>query len=132
MAARAQRLTAGLCLHCGKGAWLPALTDKGDRLCELCYCRKTAKFNLGSSRHGPAVRDKFRTQDARCPYSGETLILGVNATLDHILPVSRYPERRTDPANVEWVVSWVNLMKGDATPDEFIERMRHILVYRSR
>ena len=58
------------------------------------------------------------------------MILGTNATLDHILPASRYPDLRSDPSNVEWVADWVNSMKQDATPDEFRERMHLILACR--
>jgi hypothetical protein len=56
----------------------------------------------------------------------------LNAALDHILPTSRFPGRRFDPSNVAWVADWVNLMKQGATPDEFLDRMRPILVYRSQ
>jgi CRISPR/Cas system Type II protein with McrA/HNH and RuvC-like nuclease domain len=81
--------------------------------------------------HWRLLRDTFAAQDGRCPYSGDGLTLGLNAALDHILPTSRFPGRRFDPSNVEWVADWVNLMKQDATPDEFLDRIRRILVYRS-
>jgi CRISPR/Cas system Type II protein with McrA/HNH and RuvC-like nuclease domain len=78
------------------------------------------------------LRDKFVAQDGHCPYSGEALTLGLNAELDHILPAARFPEHRFDPSNVQWVADWVNMMKQDATPEEFLNRMRHILVHCSR
>jgi len=131
-ALRATRRASGLCQECGRSAPLPALVEKVEQLCDACYCRKVSKFNLGTGKHWRVLRDKFHAQEARCPYTGDVLVLGLNATVDHILPISRYPDRRNDPTNVEWVVNWVNLMKGDATPDEFVDRMRRILVYRSR
>ena len=129
-ARRLYRQAAGTCVGCGDSAVLAAMVGNQNALCEACYYRKTANRRLGSPRYAPLLREKFLAQDGRCPYSGESLTLGLNATLDHILPTSRYPELRGDPANVEWVIDWVNLMKQDATPDEFRERLHHILSHR--
>lgn len=69
---------------------------------------------------GEALRQKMVDQDFACPYTGERLVLGVNASLDHIMPVARYPELARNPANVEWVDQTVNFLKRDRTPDEFL------------
>jgi hypothetical protein len=133
-AKRLRRQAAGLCVQCGAASLLPALVDKPNALCEPCYYCFIACFiarkRLGSTKHTAILREKFLAQGGRCAYSGDALTLGLNATLDHILPVSRYPDLRCDPTNVEWVADWVNLMKWDATPDEFRARLRQILGHR--
>ena len=48
------------------------------------------------------------------------LILGKNDSLDHIYPAERFPEKRTDPTNVEWATREVNETKRERTPDEFM------------
>ena len=55
------------------------------------------------------------------------LILGKNDSLDHIYPAERFPEKRTDPTNVEWVTREVNQTKRDRTPDEFMALLQLIL-----
>ena len=57
-------------------------------------------------------------------------MLGVNDSLDHVYPVSRYPERATDPTNVEWVCRTINGMKRNRTPEEFLALLAQILSYR--
>jgi hypothetical protein len=126
-------------MQCGKADPLPALADKRELLCETCWYRRAARNNLGTSVHWRLLRDKFAAQDGCCLCSGDALTLGLNAALDHILPTSRFPGRRFDPSNVEWVADWRRmggrlgqLLTQDATPDEVLDRMRRILVYHSQ
>jgi hypothetical protein len=58
------------------------------------------------------------------------LVPGANASVDHIYPVSRFPHLKSDPANVEWVCSAVNILKREYTPEEFITLLQMILAYR--
>jgi 5-methylcytosine-specific restriction endonuclease McrA len=56
---------------------------------------------LGSSKYWSRLRDKLVSQGYRCVYTGELLVLGVNDSLDHIYPASRFPERAKDPNNLK-------------------------------
>jgi CRISPR/Cas system Type II protein with McrA/HNH and RuvC-like nuclease domain len=85
---------------------------------------------LRSSHHWRAIRAKFEAQGGRCAYTGQPLILGLNDSLDHVYPVSRYPARAEDPANIEWTTREVNQMKRDRTPAEFLALLKVILDYR--
>lgn len=58
------------------------------------------------------------------------MVLGDNTSIDHILPVSRYPEKSKDIDNLEWVTLTVNLMKRNRTADEFMELVKQIAKYR--
>jgi hypothetical protein len=121
----------GLCGVCGKVPSMPHMTASLTyRLCETCYLRKLALGNLGSKKLWPVIRDKLIAQDWKCAYTGELLVLSVNDSLDHIYPLSRFPERATDPTNIEWVCRQVNEMKRDRTPEEFLTMIQHILDYR--
>lgn len=121
---RNEMLASNLCERCG-GEQLPHST-----LCETCYFKKLAVDRLGSNKHWTTLRDRLAAQQGRCAYTGEPLVLGVNASLDHILPTSRFPGRSCDPTNAEWVERRVNEMKRDRTPDEFLELIEVIITYR--
>jgi len=75
---------------------------------------------LKTAKHAEAISAKLKAQNYRCAYTGELIVLGVNDSLDHILPTSKFPKLRSDPTNVEWVTRKVNCMKWDSTREEFI------------
>jgi hypothetical protein len=58
------------------------------------------------------------------------LILGVNASIDHIKPVSRYADLALKLDNMEWVSFRVNLAKSDLTPEEFLSLIKAIATHR--
>jgi hypothetical protein len=75
------------------------------------------------------LKKKLEGQDYLCPYTGRKLIPGVNASLDHVLPKSRFPELRCEIDNVEWIDLSVNYSKRDMTKDEYIAHCKHIVDY---
>jgi len=56
-----------------------------------------------------------------CPFTGVPLKLRTNMSLDHIKPVSRYPELLWDINNLQWTSKEYNYHKKDKTPQEFYE-----------
>lgn len=76
------------------------------------------------------IKKKLEDQGYRCAYSGIALVLGSNATIDHVLPKLTHPELRNDPDNVEWVDAHVNQMKWAMTPDQFRDLLAAILDHR--
>lgn len=124
---RAECVAQGRCWQCRKASILP----NHNRLCETCYFRVTAKQRLGGFKYWQVLKAKFDEQRGRCAYTGIPLILGVNASLDHIMPSLHYPHLRRDPNNIEWVSRAVNEMKRDRTPDEFLSLIKSIFHYRS-
>lgn len=81
--------------------------------------RSGLKFN--SLELSVELKELIEAQNYTCPYTGIRLVPGVNASLDHVLPISRYPELGADISNLEWVSLEVNLAKRDKTREEFIE-----------
>lgn len=117
---RARAVADGRCPNCGKNPVLPAMQGKSWSFCESCYFKKTSIDCLKTAKHAELIGEKLRQQNYRCAYTGEEIILGLNDSLDHILPIVHFPELRSDPTNVEWVTRKVNCMKWDSTRDEFI------------
>jgi len=55
--------------------------------------------------------------------------MGVNASVDHIKPISRYPGLTKDPNNVCWCDVSINTSKNDREPDEFKEEINTLVFY---
>lgn len=119
----------GLCVACGKTP-MPSMAKKNLwRLCETCYLKKRARMRLGNGQHWVAIKEKLIAQNFQCAYTGAQIILGVNDSLDHIYPVHKFPNLKSDLHNVEWITREINEMKGDRTPGEFLSVIQHILNY---
>lgn len=135
MRIRRERKEAGLCVSCGGEPFsgrrhMQARPNTShDPMCRGCYIDKAAGAALGSRSKGQLLAERFEEQGGRCPYTGDVLIIGVNASIDHILPISRFPERARDVANVEWVRYDVNIMKRNFTKAEFLEIISSIVAF---
>lgn len=110
-----QRLEKGLCKHCSR----PILPAR--KVCEWHCLVDLAATSLGRANSAlvEALLKKYKSNPV-CPYTGEKLIIGLNAHLDHIYPGSRYPELKDTLDNVEWISEKANLAKNDMTKNEFI------------
>lgn len=113
----------GVCVGCG-GQRL-----QGNRFCEVCYLKKVATKRLGTSSKWPLLKLLFEKQTGYCPYSGEKLILGSNASLDHIIPVCDGGDN-TEP-NIQWVLDMANEMKWYYSEKEFLRLVKQIYEYRN-
>lgn len=105
----------GLCVVCTK----PSLENSC--LCEFHYIKSVARNNL-DIYSGDICRiliDKLDSQGRICPYTGRNIILGKNSSLDHIKPVSLFPDLKNDIDNLEWVDKNVNFAKHTMSGDEF-------------
>jgi hypothetical protein len=131
LALRKARIAEGACFLCGEQATICPITRQPERankglMCEHCYFKQKAKQYLGSGYFWAVLRDKWLEQSGRCPYTGQAMILGETASIDHIYPSSRFPELAKDPANLEWVDDRINKMKRDLTKEEFLSLLKLI------
>ncbi len=94
------------------------------KACEQCYFIRKAYDGTGSGADWKLVQKLLEEQDYRCAYTGEKLIPGDNASLDHKVPVSRGGSLHID--NVQWVTFRINDMKTDFIHDEFLNVIRFI------
>lgn len=113
----------GLCVLCAKRLYI---TTSSYKLCEICYVKRASTKNMNSRKYWKQLLDLLEQQDHICPYSGETIVLGQNDSIDHILPKSRFPALISDISNIQWVTRHINHMKWDMTHDEFMDTLQKI------
>jgi 5-methylcytosine-specific restriction endonuclease McrA len=123
----------GLCASCGKE---PHMSIYGDmrpdvmtRQCKICYLKLSSCGRFGSIKYWEILLNILEKQDYRCAYTGEKLILGVNDSIDHILPRSRYPDLTLDPSNIQWVTRVINTMKLNLLDCEFLTEIEKVARY---
>lgn len=116
---------AGLCQKCGSR---PAANPSAkSTLCEECWLKSYARRLLGNQSKWTELKEMYDSQGGLCAYSGAQITLGVDASLDHVLPISRFPVDKPDISQFKWVSTTVNYMKNNMTLDEWTSTMRKIL-----
>lgn len=119
-------MDAGLCCRCGKKSSLVYAS-----LCQICYLKSKSRSHLKAGGQWKILLTLLNSQNWRCPYTGEKLILGLNDSIDHKLPRIKFPKQALDISNLEWITRGANQMKADRTPDEFLALIKQIYNYRS-
>jgi hypothetical protein len=106
----------GLCYSCSRKP-----VSNTSSWCEQHWFTQAAwRSGLRGKGSWKRIRELLEHQNYICPYTGKVLIIGVNASVDHKLPRSRYPELVGDISNYEWVDEDVNRAKRSMTRDEFV------------
>lgn len=120
----------GLCASCGHE---PHMSIYGDsrpdvmtRQCQTCYLKLSSCNRFGSIKHWKALLSILESQEYRCAYTGDKLVLGVNDSIDHILPRSRYPDLTLEISNIQWTTRVVNTMKLNLLDCEFLSVIEKI------
>ena len=108
-----ERRQAGMCVRCAKAQLFTATS------CLRCYLRRLAWEATGKCAHWPLLARMWVQQKGRCYYTGVRMTLGRNASIDHILPRSRFPELEKHGDNICWCLTSINLAKGAETDTEF-------------
>ena len=116
-ALRRSRASVGGCELCK----LPRVM--GNRCLRHWFYRMAA--SCGSARRGPLFQEMFERQGGRCAFTGVVLVPGENASLDHIIPLSRGGDDSIE--NLHWVTKEVNRVKADLTAAEFVEMCRTVV-----
>ena len=115
------------CYRCGDSYITPDYSvaeNNGSTQCPCCFFRNISMLHLGTRESGTALQTIFDSQHGRCALSGELLILGGNASLDHIMPKSRGGTNDLD--NLQWLTKTVNNSKRALTNEEFIVLCRKV------
>lgn len=118
---REKRLLEGLCAFCDN----PRIHT---RLCLDHYLKFTSKAHFGTSKKYRELHELFQKQKGICTYSGRLLVLGIDASLDHIIPKSRGGSNGLD--NLHWVHQDVNFMKQCLLEEEFLSLIEEIFHHR--
>lgn len=122
---RKQQFQKGLCKVC-KEPHLP-----NQKTCYKHYLSDMARKHLGSTKYWEDLDELFKKQDGKCAISGIPLQIGVNASIDHIKPLSKHPETKNQLTNLQWVESNINRMKLDMEFEDFINLISIILKHNS-
>ena len=112
------RLTQGLCIRCPK----PSLPN--GQLCKNCFFYNVAAVTLKSVKMSHAIAALFEEQGGQCAYTGETLVLGVNTSIDHKTPQCRGGGHNIE--NLQWVSKRINGNKFNLTHEEFVNECASI------
>ena len=118
---RQQHRDSGLCVYCGRRATV----GKKFPLCEDCWFKDIAKGRTGSRRIWLGIKELLQAQNYRCAYTGKELIIGENASLDHVIPKSKGGSNSI--SNLQWVDLQINVMKNNMSHQEFISTIQLIL-----
>lgn len=115
---------SGLCGNCGKAEPITQ-PDRKKKVCEICYLKPLARIHLGATGRWQELRDLFSRQSV-CPYTGIQLVLGSNASVDHIVP--RSVGGLNELSNLQFVYNSgsfdVNSMKGYMRDSEFRQAIK--------
>lgn len=114
----------GLCNVCKQ----PRLYDL--KVCRKHYLMNVAKRHLGTQKRWKELEQLIEHQQYKCSYTGKDLILGLNSSIDHIKPLSIYPELNNNINNLQWVDSQVNFIKTNMSEEEFLFLIKQIYEYR--
>ena len=112
-------IESGLCERCGN-----TKSKSHVKCCNKCYLKGTASKTLKDRTRWREIGLKLIEQNCRCVYSGRLLVLGVNTSLDHIVP--RCKGGTHDANNLQWIDYAINIMKSGLTEDEFLGFIRDI------
>lgn len=116
---RAKVIAAGICSRCRKNK-----ADAGMD-CSGCWFKHAAKRHLGSVRHLALIMRLWAAQDGVCALSGVTLIPGVNASLDHVVPRSK--GGKNEAGNLRWVDRRVNRARDNMSDVELFTMCKRIV-----
>ena len=119
-----KRLLEGRCYNCG--AKDPVTADAYPK-CLDCWCKGRAADTLQNRDSYTIIKDKLKQQDYRCAYTGQKLTLGVNASIDHIIPTSQGGTHEAD--NIQMICTIVNIMKHSTSHEEFLKLCEQIYKY---
>ncbi len=120
--ARLEAKITGKCLSCLKVNRLDNLI-----LCLDCWFKEKARLHLGSSHRTGELKVLWSKRKGKCYYTNIELIPGVNASIDHKLPISKYPNSINNIDNLVWCAIRVNEGKQDQTSEEYIDLCRQVV-----
>lgn len=118
---REERLSKGLCKFCNNKR-----LENSNQFCEKHFFENVSNQHTGTTKKWKEFKNLLKSQEYICPYTGDELILGLNASVDHIRPQFSHPELYRDINNMQWVDIKVNVMKRNLSEEEFLDLIRKI------
>lgn len=113
------RVQKGQCPHCTSAA------SVGIFCLTHWFKNVGVPHGLGSKKGIELLQALWEEQKGCCAVTGEKLVPGVTASIDHIIPKSR--GGTSERHNLRWVLLSINRCKWDMTHDEFLETCRKVV-----
>ena len=104
----------GVCYECGDVCLV------NTHYCEMHYYKMLSSKAMRSDKYWKELKKKYEEQNARCFYTGDVLIHGINSSIDHIVPKSSNKENVYTINNLVWCTREVNLAKRHTSLENFI------------
>lgn len=99
-------------------------------MCMVCWMKKVASDccklrGEAMQSHARSLAELWEKQGGVCALTGTTLVPGVNASLDHIVPKAKGGTNALD--NLQWVCIPANQAKSDLSTEEFVDLCRRVV-----
>lgn len=112
------------CMYCTEPRWHESTS------CRTHFTEKIVhNFGIGKE-HVERITKQLEDSNFTCFYTGLPLVPGVNASIDHVSPRSKYPELTACLDNLVWCDRQVNNLKTSLTVPELLDRC-HAIVERA-
>lgn len=111
---RIERKKNGQCRQCN------AKRMSTSSYCLYHYLKRIATKTAHDPTLGPALYKKFLDQHKQCYYTGIPLVLGDNASLDHVHCQSRHSQWINEIDNLVWTSKQLNTAKTNLDLGEFL------------
>lgn len=114
-----QRVLRGQCPSCAKNAEVGIF-------CFTHWLKNVGvPHGLGNRKGIAVLQQLWVEQKGCCAVTGEVLVPGATASLDHVVPKSRGGD--SSKKNLRWVLLRINQIKWDMTHEEFVETCRKVV-----
>lgn len=113
---KAEAKKKGVCIRYG----CTHKVHEKSNLCPEHFYQSVSQNTLKDMGFWKELKDLAEKQGYICPLTGDTLEAGVNMSLDHIKPVSRFPELKTKLTNLQWITKWANTAKMNLNLEDFV------------
>jgi hypothetical protein len=119
---RLARASSGFCLECAAPA------EAGTVCLHHWFARIGQHYSLTTKNGGVEMLKRlWIEQKGLCALTGEALVPGSTASLDHIVPRKKGGTSVKD--NLQWVLLAVNVMKGLRSQDEFLSFCKKVTAH---
>jgi hypothetical protein len=112
---------------CRRSALCPDLVIGKSRYCLKHWCdviKSKAEKSVGEKIPFSLI-DLWNEQRGLCYFTNMPLIPGINASLEHLIPVSKGGNNSKE--NIRFVLLPINMMKNDLTEKEFLSFLKGVL-----
>ena len=95
-------------------------------VCEKCFFKEASKKHLGTQKKWQELKNLLEIQKNKCYISGRKLVIGKNASIDHINPRSLGGKDSIE--NIAWCDTQINFIKNKLSLKEFYKLCEEVVL----